>query len=271
MRAALAAVVVVLPVLLGASPPRASQRHVVVAVSTSDQLSRRLCDALQGVPASRKAQCCGTSPSAGLASACTREVDRALREHAITLAAADVDRCAADTARALDGCTWVTPWMPETPSSCRGIVRGRRDAGASCRSSLECADGLFCRGAGPATSGVCTPPGRPGANCSGIPDALATYARETDGDTRHPECAGYCLRGRCTAPVALGGECSSSRQCAAGTQCASGRCVAGVPQTLVAPAHGAAGAMKCSAWPPAGSAIGAREPVASHPIPPSAP
>ena len=265
MRAAFVAVVVVLSVLLGASPPRAAQPRAVTGVRP-EQLSRRLCDALQGLPASRKAQCCGTAPSTGLASACAREMDRSLRARAITVAAADVDRCAADTARALDGCNWVTPWMPDAPSSCRGILQGRRTAGASCRSSLECTDGLFCRGAGPTTAGVCAMPGRPGANCSGIPDTLATWARETDGDTRHPECAGYCLRGRCTARVALGGECSSSRQCATGTHCASGRCVGGVAQTLAAPADGTTGTMKCSAWPPAGY-----EPLASHPITPSAP
>jgi hypothetical protein len=191
----------------------------------------RLCDVLQGLPERRKAECCATSSSAGLAAACAAELSRAVRDGAVSVEAADVDRCAADSARALQGCDWVTPYLPAPPPSCRGIVRGRRDAGAACRSSLECRDDFHC------SAGVCAPPGTAGASCTGAPDALTTVARQI-GDGRHPECTGYCFRGRCTAPVPAGGACAADQECAAGTHCVARRCVDGPRPTLGEPCEG---------------------------------
>jgi hypothetical protein len=192
-----------------------------------EKLCQRLCDALHTLPETRKAQCCGTSPTGGLAGECSRELSRSLREKSLTLDPAAVERCAAESVRALEGCDWITPYVARIPASCRGILRGRLEAGALCRSSLECRDGLFCRGSGPTVAGVCAPPAVAGASCGGALDTLATYARQTDLDTRHPECAGFCRRGRCVAFIALVGECSSDQQCAAGSHCASRRCVEG--------------------------------------------
>lgn len=191
-----------------------------------DKLSQQLCDALQTLPEKRKAQCCATAPSGGLAGECARQLRLALQAGTLTLDAADVDRCTADSTRALEGCDWVTPYLPATPASCRGLLHGRLDAGASCGSSVECRDGLSCRGGGPTGGGICAAPGGPGASCGGGLDTLATFARQTE-DPRHPECAGFCLRGRCTALVAVGGECSGNQQCAAGSHCAARRCIEG--------------------------------------------
>jgi hypothetical protein len=153
------------PLVLGASPPSATGASIQKRPSTPSQapekLGARLCDALQALPEHRKAQCCGTSPTGGLADACAQELSRSLRDEAIALDPADVDRCAAESARAVDGCDWVTPYLPPVPASCRGIVRGGLEAGAACRSSLECRDGLHCRSSGPTGAGLCAPPDPP--------------------------------------------------------------------------------------------------------------
>jgi hypothetical protein len=206
------------------------------AASASEGLARRLCDALQALPAERKAECCGGSASgADLAEECTRDLATSLRDRAIALDAADVERCERESAQRLAGCDWVTPLMPETPPACRGVLHGRREIGGPCRSSLECADGLSCRGSEPTRAGICVPPAPPGATCSDAPDTLETYARQAPDDPRHPQCAGSCRKGRCAAPVAIGGACSASRQCAPGSHCAAGACVAGAPPKLGQP------------------------------------
>lgn len=206
---------------------------------SADEIARRLCDALHAVPERRRAECCAAPASASLAGACAIELAGSLRAGVLTLALADVERCAAETARALDGCAWVTPRLAPAPAACRGIVHGRLDLGARCRSSLECRDGLRCVGGDASVAGVCVPPGRPGDSCDAVPDELATHARETD-DPRHPSCAGFCLRGRCAALAAEGGACAGHRECATGLHCVSGRCVAGPPPSLGEPCDGAA-------------------------------
>jgi hypothetical protein len=215
---------VLIGALLGISGPSA-------ASGAPDPAVQRLCGVLQGLPERRKAECCSTSSSVGLATACASELGRAVRDGAVSVDPADVDRCAADAAHALEGCDWVTPYLPAPPPSCRGIVRGRRAAGAACRSSLECRDGFHC------AAGACAPPGDAGASCSGAPDPLTTAARQI-GDARHPECKGYCFRGRCTAPVLTGGACAADQQCAAGTHCVAHRCVDGPRPTLGEPCDG---------------------------------
>jgi hypothetical protein len=240
--------------------------------------SRRLCDVLHAFPETRRAACCGTTAGGGLAAACEREFERALRERTLVVAPSDVERCAAESAQALAGCDWVTPFAPSLPAGCRGILHGRVAPSGRCRSSLECRDGFVCRGGGAGVAGVCAPPGAPGAPCRSVPDALATATRQGDDDPRHPECDGYCFRGRCAAFLAAGGECSLDAQCGPGMHCAARRCVAGrrpspdkkkagepcmrsseceaacLASTANAP--GTCG-MQCSAWPPAGYAAAA--------------
>ena len=75
------------------------------------------------------------------------------------------------------------------------MLVGERDAGATCRSSLECATGLHCNGASPTEAGTCMAPGRDGARCGLAADALSAYLPSRAED--HPECEGQCLRNRC--------------------------------------------------------------------------
>jgi hypothetical protein len=84
--------------------------------------------------------------------------------------------------------------LPAVPA-CTQIWRGARADGESCRSSLECAHGQHCRGAGPLDAGVCAPPAPAGAICGTAVDPLAVYLPTAERD--HPECDGQCLNARC--------------------------------------------------------------------------
>jgi len=212
------------PTAVGAGPSR--RAAATASTATPQILAQHLCDALQALPEARRAACCATAPAGGLAGECVRVLAGALRDEAVALDPADVERCAAASARQLEGCAWVAPYAPRLADGCRGILHGRLAVGSSCRSSLECADGSFCWGSGPTTPGVCAPPGAPGTTCGSVADPLATYARQTD-DGRHPECAGFCVKGRCAAFLAAGSACSASAQCGPEGHCASGRCAAG--------------------------------------------
>lgn len=195
-----------------------------------DPLAKQFCDTLHALPEARKAQCCGRAPSSSLAGECARTLSAALQTKAVRLDAAGLDRCAKAAAQELSGCDWVTPVMPRNPEVCRRMVQGDKAAGAACSSSLECKEGLFCRGGG-STAGVCAAPGAIGAPCGRAEDMLASYTRQTDMEIRHPECTGFCVAGSCTGFVALGGGCSSSRQCAPGQHCGSGHCREGAFST----------------------------------------
>jgi hypothetical protein len=202
------------------------------ATVSPELLAQRLCAVLHALPEERKAQCCSTAPSSTLAAECTGMLSAALRDRTLRLDAAAIGRCAADSSRAFAGCDWVTPLVPPSPGSCHLAVQGLAPAGASCRTSLECQDGLSCRG------GSCAKPAPPGAACGGSVDTLATFLRQTDLAPRHPECAGYCLAGRCAAFSAPEAACFSSRQCAPGRHCAGGSCKDGAFASLGEPCTG---------------------------------
>lgn len=191
---------------------------------------RTLCDALHGIPAERRAACCGAA-AASLTDVCADALAASVARGAVRLEA--VDRCAADTRRALTGCDWITPLMPALPDSCRNAIHGERHAGAACQSSLECVDGLACRGLGLGQPGVCVPPGAAGSRCAIPADTLAAFTRATDDD-RHPVCDAACVKGVCVArgavnapqpPPTLGAACALT-SCDAGAFCQNGRCVA---------------------------------------------
>lgn len=221
-------VLVLCTVAPGSAGARAARSSRSAPPATASVV-HRLCDALHRLPDTRRAACCaGTANGAGLAEACVRTLGDALARNAIAIDPGDVDRCAADSARELAGCDWVTPQAPRLPASCARIVHGRVAGGSACRSSLECVDGLVCWGASAKADGICAPPGAAGATCGRAEDPLATFLRAND-DARHPECAGYCGYGRCAARVAAGGACATTAQCATGSHCVAGRCAPGLP------------------------------------------
>ena len=143
----------------------------------------------------------------------------AIRGGAVDVDEGAVQRCAAAMDKAHDGCDWVGPFPAELPSECLGIVKGKLPARARCRSSLECAGDLRCHGVGPTTPGSCGPARAEGGACGSTTDTLATFVRQDDVDTTHPECKGFCSRIKCAEPGADGSPCSLSRECAAGLQC----------------------------------------------------
>lgn len=191
-------------------------------------IALELCDALDELPAKRRAECCGAAPARTVTSECVRMLSGAISFHAVTLEPGAVDRCAADLATRYDGCDWVGPASMSLPASCEGLVHGVLASGTRCRSSLECADGLRCQGVGPTDAGVCARPAPEGAPCDTAVDPLASYALQNPWlDHERPECAGACVRHRCQAPVAIGGACESDGQCGAGNRCSAGACAAG--------------------------------------------
>lgn len=201
------------------SKPRVARKPA--AAAGDEALARRLCDALHALPAKRKQACCGAGAS--LATVCTQELTAAVGRGTVVLGAAAVDRCAAAAAKQFEGCGWVTALQPELPQACRGLIDGKLKAGATCRSSLECVEGLYCRGASPTGPGVCSPPQPPRTACEIPADNLAAFTREKD-DPRHPECQGRCAKGQCLPLTPAAGPCASSALCAPGLNCIAGHC-----------------------------------------------
>ena len=195
-----------------------------------DPRAEQYCAALHRVPAERRQACCGR-PVANLAAQCASELSAALARGTVALDEAAVARCASDSASAFEGCAWITPLQPAPPESCAGLVRGALDAGSTCRSSLECGDGLHCRGLTPSTAGVCRPAAAARQRCEFPADNLANYAR-AQADPRHAVCAGACLKGQCLEPVAEGGACPSTAACMSGLNCQSGTCTTRAPPAL---------------------------------------
>jgi hypothetical protein len=193
------------------------------APAADTALARRLCDALHTLPAQRRKECCPQASEISLAEVCTSELTAALKRGSVTLDAEAIGRCEAATARRLEGCDWVTPVQPPLPEECSALIRGRLAAGTACVSSLECADGLFCRGAASVRAGVCAPPAPARAPCAVPFDNLASFARGQD-DPRHRDCEGRCFKGQCYPPALVGQECISTAFCQTGLSCVGGRC-----------------------------------------------
>jgi len=194
------------------------------AAEAPDPLAKGLCDAIHGLPARRKSECC-SNPAAPshLAELCTRELAAALRRGGVTIDASGLERCTKEAAEGLAGCGWVAPLPPKPPASRASLIVGKITSGASCRSSLECGDGLHCRGASTDRAGVCAPPSPPGGRCAAPVDNLAAFTG-LQGDERHRECEGLCLKGQCLSRVAKGAPCPSSALCAPGLHCSAGHC-----------------------------------------------
>lgn len=176
------------------------------AEASAIERARRLCHVLQGGPAERRAACCGGRPSGHLESSCVRDLSLALAAGRITLDAAQVESCTVASARALEGCDWVTPSQPVPPAECQRLVVGRVALGGACRSSLECEGQGHCEGSSPTRAGRCAAPKTPPAACAPAADGLATYLFERDLEREHPTCAGTCslLTRRCEAAAPPG-------------------------------------------------------------------
>lgn len=192
--------------------------------SPPDPLAQRLCDAVHRMPAQRRAECCASPLGGTPLGECVRTLSYALRSQAITLDSADVDKCAEAMTKELEGCGWVSPFPPALPAACDGIVHGKLKERDLCRSSLECADGLDCRGLSATYVGACNPPKPPRATCGVGIDALATFTRQDSVAASHPECAGYCLQRVCQEAIVLGGACKGSRECGPARSCLNGKC-----------------------------------------------
>ncbi|HVE81766.1 MAG TPA: hypothetical protein VND93_02925 [Myxococcales bacterium] len=189
-------------------------------------LAAKLCDALHKLPLERRVECCHGGGGVTMVSQCTAMLSSALRLGAVTAEAEAVDRCAKAMEAAYAGCAWVGPNDVPLPEVCQGLLKGTLAAGARCRSSLECQDGLRCAGSGPTDLGRCAPPGPTGLPCEISVDALAGYVRQ-DLRRGHSECQGWCQRRFCQDPVKEGGQCLADLQCQTGMHCAGGACVPG--------------------------------------------
>jgi hypothetical protein len=183
-------------------------------------LAQKLCTGLHEMQEKKRATCCTTTPGVVITSECTRTLSAALRYKAIEMSEASVDGCVAAFEKTLEGCDWVGPFAPGPPAACRALVKGLLGDGQKCRSSLECSGNLRCKGVGPTTPGKCGPAKAVGEICGGTVDTLATYARQTDLDAQHPECAaGRCIKHRCAPPAPENGECHVTLDCQDGLQC----------------------------------------------------
>jgi hypothetical protein len=201
----------------------------------SDPLAVRFCDAVLTLPEKRREECCaGARVSAPRTDACVRTLSYAIAQHAVSLAPAELDRCAEAMKAATSGCDWVTPRPASISPACTGIVKGALPDKAPCRSSLECAGGLRCQGLSATDLGVCGAPRAAGGACGVGFDTLAVYTRQDHVDREHPACEGRCERGSCADAIALGAECKTD------AQCGKNLCVAGKCGSSALPALGAA-------------------------------
>lgn len=192
-----------------------------------EPLAEKLCGALHDLPNKRRAECCQSTPGFSLTSECVRILSHALRDKSVSLDAAAVDSCVAQSNAAYEGCEWVGPTNVTLPDACEGILQGSVEEGKRCRSSLECREGMRCVGLGPTDAGVCRKPSSVGFPCSLAVDTLAALTRQNSLDKHHPECAGYCGQRRCRDFVTLHGACKTNAECGAGKVCLGGTCEEG--------------------------------------------
>lgn len=187
----------------------------------------KLCNAFFAVPEARRAACCGVAPTFTFEKECERDFGAAVNGGALVADEAAIDRCVGAMTAAHDGCAWVGRNWPDVPPACSGLFTGTIKSGARCRSSLECDKGLHCFGVGPTTPGRCGPARKAGEACDESVDALLAFTRQRDAGADHRVCAGVCTGRRCADPIAEGGACTGSAQCADGLACVHGLCKPG--------------------------------------------
>ena len=155
----------------------------------------RLCNAFARLPRERRASCTGQVVGITLERECTRVLSAALASGALSISDDAATSCEDALHSRYADCAFASHTLLAPEPSCSSAWQGRIAAGGVCRSALECAQGLSCRGVGPFDAGVCTAPAPAGSSCGRAIDVLAAYLPHRPAD--HPECAGTCLRGRC--------------------------------------------------------------------------
>ncbi len=196
--------------------------------SPPDPEAVRFCEAIHGLEPRRRGECCGSPGGSGhFTGECARVLGAAIKLGAIQLDAAAIDRCAAASAKDLEGCGWVGPTPPDLPAECESVITGLTGEKVVCRSSLECAGGLACQGLTTTRAGRCLPPKPSGLVCGGSVDTLAALTRQNAAAERHRECAGFCARPVCADALPLGGACKADGECGPDHVCAGGKCSAG--------------------------------------------
>ncbi|MBI2378275.1 MAG: hypothetical protein HYV07_30015 [Deltaproteobacteria bacterium] len=208
-------------------------------------LAVRLCDALFGLEARRRTECCGTESYAFLAvleKECVQAASASVRSGASRLDEARLRACETAVEAQHAGCDWVGPLPRPVPGPCRSLFEGLLPAGSPCRSSLECVGKLTCIDASPTQAGRCLPPLPKGAECRQAIDPLASAVRDDAVSREKPECAGHCTQKRCAELVAAGGSCHSDEQCGRDAACVDGRCG---PSTRLANGESCATGAEC--------------------------
>jgi hypothetical protein len=187
----------------------------------------RVCDAVHGVAARRKAACCGGEASSFFAAECGRTLGATLHAGNVDVDEAALARCSAAMEARYRTCDAVTP-APLPIAECQRLVRGKLPSGAVCRSSLECVGNLHCEGVSATRTGVCVPAASVGAGCGVHVDVLATYLGHRDLETSHPFCAEFCSLAahKCEPVPAAGAACVASVNCAPDHLCIAGKCSA---------------------------------------------
>ena len=201
----------------------------------AEPVAERYCGAVHKLAATRIAACCdGKSlPAIDLIqSQCVNTLSYDLRNGSVKIDPAALDACVAAQEKATQGCDWVDSYTTPITPACSTILVGALAEGATCRSSLECAEGSRCLGLSTLDLGKCGPPKEKGQRCNSAVDVLASFARQDDVDRRHPECAGYCNRFQCADLVGLGEECKSPSSCGK-NRCVGGKCVEGTSSPAV--------------------------------------
>lgn len=208
---------------LGAAAADDDQPVYPLVDAGSDPVAQRYCALVHERAELKRKECCPATPFTPFLPTpeCVRTLSHALRSAAVMFPPAELDACEAAISAEATQCDW----GGSLPDTCIGVVHGRVAAGALCRSSLECAEGLHCSGLATTKPGRCAAAVKPGARCAAGPDSLAAFTRQ-DAEAKHPPCDGYCKLQWCAAMVPLGGACVSVLDCGPGRRCLAGKCSA---------------------------------------------
>jgi hydrogenase/urease accessory protein HupE len=169
----------------------AQARHPAPSAATLD-----LCALFQRLPRERRAQCSGRALGPTLERACGQVLETSLAGGALRYDASAAAECGQQQRARYASCEFMQAGALSPLAACASMWQGQLSVGERCSSSLECQTGLQCSGVGPLDTGVCAAPKPVGAPCGRALDTLTAYLPQRTED--HPECAGSCLRGRCS-------------------------------------------------------------------------